>query len=217
LEICERLGDTAGQAKCLIQLAWLLWDQEQLEAAEEATARAISLLPGTGEQYQVCRSQIILGNIYQFKGEIENAVHHFEAALEIAFSFDWHHELFSIHLSLVALAFGERRFDDANVHAERAKLYVVDNAYNLGHAMKMQVLVWCEQDRFEEAKSEVLRATEVFKKLGFSRGMETCGELLELIQIRLDCLVVLGQLREFLRVMQLPARIDLPFYTQGTE
>ena len=55
----------------------------------------------------------------QFKGEIENAVYHFEAALEIAFSFDWHHELFSIHLSLAALSFGERRFDDANVHAER--------------------------------------------------------------------------------------------------
>ena len=109
----------AGQAKCLIKLAWLLWDQEQLDAAEEATARAISLLPEMGEQYQVCRYQIILGNIYQFKGEIENAVYHFEAALEIAFSFDWHHELFSIHLSLAALSFGERRFDDANVHAER--------------------------------------------------------------------------------------------------
>lgn len=70
------------------------------------------------------------------------------------------------------------------------------NAYNLGHAMKMQALVWCEQDRFEEARSEALRATEVFKKLRFSRGMESCGELLELIQIRLDCLVALGQLRE---------------------
>ena len=195
LEICERLGDVAGQAKCLIKLAWLLWDQEQLDAAEEATAHAISLLPEMGEQYQVCRYQIILGNIYQFKGEIENAVYHFEAALEIALSFDWHHELFSIHLSLAALSFGERRFDDASVHAERAKLYVVDNAYNLGHAIKMQAFVWCEQDRFEEARSEALRATEVLK-LRFSRGMEICGELLELIQIRLDCLVALGQLRE---------------------
>jgi len=43
LEIFEQLGGAVEQAHCLKDLAWLLHDDEQLGAAEEAASRAINL------------------------------------------------------------------------------------------------------------------------------------------------------------------------------
>jgi len=54
-KIYERLGNTVEQARCLIALAWLLHDDEQLDDAEEALSRAIDLLPEEGERFLVCR------------------------------------------------------------------------------------------------------------------------------------------------------------------
>jgi tetratricopeptide (TPR) repeat protein len=43
LEICERLGDAEGQGKCWNCLGWLLFEDGQLDAAEEAASmRSIS-------------------------------------------------------------------------------------------------------------------------------------------------------------------------------
>jgi len=205
LEIYERLGDTGGQAECLIQLAWLFRDQEQFDAAEEAASRAIHLLPGTGEEFRVCDSHQALGNIYRSTGEIEKAVHHLEAALGIASSFDWHTQLLEIHLSLVMLFLDEGRLNNAHVYAERAKSYAVNDPYSLGLAMALQAMVWLRQDKLEEARSELLRAAEIFEKLGSSWGMGACGGLLERIQKRLDGLVASGQLGGFLHMMPLPS------------
>ena len=88
LEISERLGDIVEQARCLIDLAWLLHDDGQLETAEEATSRTIDLLPEKGEQSLVCRCHHLLGKIYSSKSETEKAVHHLEVALGIASSFN---------------------------------------------------------------------------------------------------------------------------------
>ena len=203
-EIYERLGDTEGQAQCLIQLALLLHHDNQLDAAEEAAACAISLLPETGQQFRVCNSHRILGLVYRSKGEVEKAVHHLEAALEIASSFDWHSQMFEIHSSLVMLYVGGKRFDDANFHAERAKSYAVNSTYNLAQAMMLQATVWGGQYKFEDARSEVLRAAEIFKKLGASEGIEGCEGLLNVLQ-ELDSLLAFSQLGEFLQVMPLPA------------
>jgi len=194
LEIYERLGDTAGQAQCLIQFAWLFQGQGQLDDAEEAAACAISLLPETGQQFQVCGSHHLLGKIYRSKGEIEEAIRHFEAALEIASSFDWRSELLEIHSSLATLFLGERRFDEARVHAVRAESYAGDDAYSLGYTIVMQALVWHRQGgRLEEAKSEALRAAQVFERLGSPHDMGKCRRLLELIQYDLDNLAPPGQ------------------------
>jgi tetratricopeptide (TPR) repeat protein len=93
LEIGERLGDPVVEARCLAELAWSLCENRELDAAEEAGSRAIDLYPEKGEEYRVCKSHRILGYIYQSKGEIEKAIHHFEVALGIASPFDWHDEL----------------------------------------------------------------------------------------------------------------------------
>ena len=205
LEIYEQLGDTVGQAQSLIQLAWLLRDQERFDDAEEAASCAIHLLPETGEEFLVCDSHQVLGNIYRSKGETEKAVHHLEAALGIASSFDWHSQLFEIHLSLVMLFLGGGRLDSAHVHAERAKLHAVNNPYSLGKATMLQAKVLCGQHKFEEARSETLRAAEIFEKLESSWGVGVCGGFLEFIQKRQDRLAASGQLGEFLHMMPLPA------------
>jgi len=190
LDIYERLGDTEGQAQCLIQFAWLFQGQGQLDDAEEAAACAISLLPETGQQFQVCASHHLLGKIYRSRGKIEEAIRHFEVALEIASSFDWRSELLEVHSSLAALFLGERRFDEARVHAEHAESYAGDDAYSLGYTILMQALVLHKQGgRLEEAKSEALRAAQVFERLGSPRDMDKCKGLLELIQYDLDKLV----------------------------
>jgi len=50
LEILERLGDTVRQAECLDSLAWLFYDDSQLDTAEGAASRSIHLLLGKDEQ-----------------------------------------------------------------------------------------------------------------------------------------------------------------------
>ena len=63
-EIFGRLGKVVEQASCLISLAFLLRDDGQFDAAEEAGSRAIDLLPAEGEEFKVCQAHRILGNIY---------------------------------------------------------------------------------------------------------------------------------------------------------
>lgn len=69
LEIHGRLDDTVERARCMNGLACLLFEDEQLEAAEEAASRAIELLPEKGEEFLLCGFHRVLGNIYHpFQG-----------------------------------------------------------------------------------------------------------------------------------------------------
>ena len=192
LEIGERLGDTVLQAQCLVSLSWLLRADEQFYAAEEAGSRANGLFPEKGEEYRVCKSHRILGSIYQTRGKREKAIHHFEVALKIASSFDWQVELFWAHYQLASLFRDEDRFDDANTHIERAKSHTTNNAYNLGYVMEMQAKVWYKQHRLEEARSEALRAADVYEKLGIADHVERCKELFRDIQEELDAAIAPG-------------------------
>jgi tetratricopeptide (TPR) repeat protein len=191
--IYERLGDVAGQARCLRSLAWALHSNEQFDDAEKAALRIIDLLPEEGEQFRVSECNYILGNIYRFKGETEKAVHHFELALEIASPFGWHDFLFWIHSCLAELFLDEGRFDDAQAQIEHSKPHTVAGALNLGHAIVLQARVWYNQHRLEEAKSGTLCAADIFKKLGAAAGMENCRILLRDIEAELSTAVGPGQ------------------------
>jgi len=181
LEVYERLGDTAGQADCLNTLAWLLCDDGQLDAAEEAGSRAIDLLPEEGNQFLVCQCHGSLGDIYHAKDATEKAIHHYGIALIIAFSFNWHAEVFWNHHNLARLFSDQDRFDDANAHIEHAKSHTVNNVYHLGRAMELQAEIWCGQHRLEHARSEALRAAEVFEKLGAAQDLERCRRFVRMI------------------------------------
>ena len=163
-------------------LASSLSDDGQFDAAEEAVLQAIALLPDEGEQFRVCDCHRTLGNIYQSKGEIEKAIHHYEIALGIASPFNWHGHLFWIHYQMAGIFRDQRRFDDAQAHVERAKLHAVDDAYYLGLAMELQAGVWHKQGRLGEARTEALRAADVYEELGAGESMERCRELLRKIE-----------------------------------
>ena len=174
LETYEQLNDVSGKVISLIFLAWSFQGDEQLGAAEEAASRAIDLLPDEGEQFRVCQCYRVLGDICRSKGETEKAISHFKTALGIASTSNWHGQLIRIHCSLAGLFFSKNEFNDAHAHIERAKLHAVDNPYLLGCAIRLQAGFWYEQCRFEEAKSEALRAADIFEKIGAVKGAEDC-------------------------------------------
>ena len=181
LEIYQRLGTTTEQARCLSYLALSLREDKQLDAAEEAASHAIDLLPLKGQEFLICDSQCLLGNIHRLKGEGEKAIHCFEAALAIASPFNWHDLLFLIHHSLAALFLDEREYDKAHTHVEQAKSHAVDHTYYLGIAMDLHARIWYGQRRFEEAKYEALCAFETYEKLGAARDIDACRALLKII------------------------------------
>ena len=213
-EIFERLGNTADQAQCLIYLAYVLHEDKQFDAAEEAASRAIYLLPEKGEQFRVCGGHRALGDIYSSKGNTEKAIHHFELVLEIASSFNWHGELFWVHDSLARLFSKDGRFDDAHAHIERAKLHAVNNAYKLGNAMEREAKIWYSQCMFENAKLEASRAADVYEKLGAAQDMERCRMFLQQIDEGMNSPVVYDEsdiTGELLETLPLPVCANVPF------
>ena len=180
-EIAERLGDVAGQANALIKLSWALHRDNQLNEAEEVVSQVIDLLSGRDERFHLCECHYLLGRIYRPKNDTEKAIRHFETALGLASSFNGLNALFCIHYDLAWLFIDQARFDDANSHAQHAKLYAVNDhdSYALARAMRLQARVWYGQDRFEEARSEALRAADAFEKLGLVEDAERIRRLLQ--------------------------------------
>ena len=180
-EIFKRLGNVVGQADSLIDLAWLLCDSEQLDAAEEIAAHAIDLLPGKGQALRLSQAHRVLGNTYRSKGETKKAIHHLEVALGIASSLNMVFQLFWINFVLAGLFFDEGKFEDAQAHVEHTKAHASNDLYLSARAMDLQAQVWGGQRRFEEAKSEALRALDVFEKFGAARDAENARGLLQRI------------------------------------
>jgi len=207
LETYKRLGHTGGQASCSKELARLLYKDGQLDDAEKTAFRAINLVSENGSQSLVSGCHRLLGQIYQSKGEREKAIRHFETGLGIASSFGWHEKQFTARYSLAVLFLDEGRFDDAQVHIEQAKSHTINDAYNLGSAMEVQANLWYRQRKFDEAKSEVLRAVGIYEKLGAAKDLEKCMRLLRKIDEATDG----GKLLEPVR---LPASIDLAVSAQ---
>ena len=187
LEICRRLDHKFGQAHSLRCLAWMLRDDNQLDAAETAASQALDLFKEIRvDQYGVCQSHRALGLIYHHKGKIEESAKHFEIALGIASASNWPKELFWNNYHFAELFFDEGRFEDAYAHVERAKSHSVDDEFHLGRGMQLQATFLYKQQRLEEAKSKVLEAIEVFEKLGTTLDLDKCRTLLRDIQKELN-------------------------------
>ena len=193
LEIVERVGGTVEKMEGLSALAWSLFDDGQLDAAEEVAFRAINLSSGKGQEYTVCDLHRILGDIYGSKGEKEKAIHHFETVLRIASTFNWQDELFWTHYALAESFLDENDFVHANAHIEQAKSHAAGDAYCTGHAMELQADTWYWQGTFEDAKSEALHALEIFEKLGASKNAGDCRDLLQSIDQAMETKSVSSQ------------------------
>ena len=163
-------------------LAYLLYDDKQLDAAEEAALQTINLLSDTNYQYIVCDSYHLLGYICHSKGEGEKAIEHYKAALGIASPSSWHSQLSWIHYSLAVLLCNQGRFNDAHAHIEHAKSYAASDIYLHGHAMQLWANIWYLQGRLREAKSEAISAFDVYQKLRALKDVEDCQQLLQQIE-----------------------------------
>jgi tetratricopeptide (TPR) repeat protein len=181
LEIYERLNDVSGQARSLCRLAYLLYSDGQLGAAEGVASQVIDRFSGKGEQFEVCEGHRVLGEICRSKGETERAIGHFKTALGIASSFNWHDQLFWIYYGLAKLFFRQGKFDDAHSHIECAKSHAV-NPYYLGRAVAQQAWFWYGQRKFEEARSAASHAVDVYERLGAKQDVDRCGKLLQKIK-----------------------------------
>jgi len=176
LGIYERLDDTVGQVDSLQLLALLLAKVGQVDAAEEAVSRAANLLPDKPSQYQLCWHYYTLGYICAARGEMEAAINHHEKAFKSASSVTLRIEQVSILRCLVVSLLDAGRLDDARVHLERLKSDGVNDPLSLTLAVVVQARVWCQQGRFEEARSEVSSAISTTEKFGASKLSATLSK-----------------------------------------
>ena len=196
LEIEKQLKNEWRQAQSWQQLAWSLYGDNQLDAAEEAISHGINILTAKGDHFEVCQSHRLLGGIYSSKGKIEEAINQFKTALRIASPFSWHNEQFWIHRSLVDLFSKQGRFDDAHAHIKLAKLHAANDTYLLGCAMELQARFYYKEHKYKEAKSEVLHAIDVFKKLRATKDLEKCRGILQDIEQKTRKQITSGELQK---------------------
>ena len=177
-EILEWLGNSVGQADSLVKLAQSLHQDGQLDAAEEAISRAITLAPKNNQSLlNYCHYS--LGNVYRSKGRQEKAIEHFEISLRIASSLDWHQDAFLTHKALVELFCEMGRFDDANSHLERSRRHTTSSPLYSTELIGLQGFVCFSQGRLEEAEVRISRAIDAFEELGATAHAENCRGLIQ--------------------------------------
>ena len=214
LEIYEQLNDIREQARSWQQLAWLLYDDGQLDAAEEAASQVIELLSDEDDKFPVCECYRLLGNVCRSRGEAEKAIEHLETALGIASTFNWHDQQFWNHYSLTQVSLGQNKFDDAHAHIERAKPCAINDQYDLGRAMELQARVWYKERRFEEATSEALYAASIFEKIGAAKEVEGCTAILRDVEEAINHRATSHEQDfngELLEMILHPMPVDSPF------
>ena len=186
LEIYERLGDRSGRALSLKQLGWLWCGDKQLDKAEEIVQQAVDLFLETDEQFELCKTYRILGEICEEKGETERAIRHFEAAIKAGSSGKWPGQMFRGHYYLAKLFFKQGRLSDAHIHLQQAKSHIVDEEFSLGRAMHLQAQILHQGSQFDKALVEALAAVKILEKLGAATDLKACKELLQQIQAKID-------------------------------
>ena len=185
VEIYKGLNSAVGQGISWWQLAQLLHADNQLDHAEEAASQAINLLTGKNE-YAVWICYRILGEISHSKGEVEKALGHFEVALRIATASNLHLPLFWTHYSMADLFFKRNEFEEAHAHIEQAKSHVINDPYQLGHAVERQATFWYKQHKFEEARCEALCAANLYRNIGATNDVERCQAILQRIEVAVN-------------------------------
>ena len=182
LTIHERIGDTIGQGQCLDSLTWLLFDDKQLDAAENAASRAVNLLSDKGQDHIIVGLHRVICKIHHSKGRKERAIHHLNTAIEIASLRDWHDQLFWIYFDMTLLFRDECKYDDANAQIKQAQSHAGNDLYKLGRTMQLQAGVWFHQDRLEDAKYEAVHALENYEEAGAAYDAEVCRGIIQDIE-----------------------------------
>ena len=89
----------------------------------------------------------------------------------------------------------------------------------MARLMQLQAEMWYKERRFEEAKVEALRATEVFESLGDTIELEVCRELLFDINGAIGESAIYRKSDfdgECLEMVLLPTAVDSPFLAMAS-
>ena len=187
LEIYEKLNETVEQVDCLHVLASLFIEDNQVNAAEEATSRAVIISLDEPSKSQLREHYLILGHMCRRRGETGAANGHYMKALGIARSLNQQGEQLVTILSLVTLLVETERFDDALVHLDHLKLDVANNPRYVGVVMQAQARVLLYQGKLEEARSEMLRTIGLYEGIGVSAGyMDDSKKFLQEIEGKIN-------------------------------
>ena len=186
VEVYKQLNSLFRQGLSWRQLAQLLYADDQLDSAKEATSQAIDFFSDGDNQYSVCECYRLLGKISRYKGEGDKALDYFKTALGIATASNWHDPLFWIRFNMADLYFHTNKFEDAHAHIEQAKSHAINDLYQLGRATEKQATFWYKECKFEEARCEALCAAEIYKKIGATKDVEDCQAILQKIEVALS-------------------------------
>jgi len=172
-ELYERFDKPTGCASSLRCFAWLLAEDGQADAPEEAINHATNF---SSDKVAQSEHHHILGHISLSRGGMGAAITHHERALEIATSLNSREGKSLIIRCLVHLLLKKGRFDDAQVHLEFLKSDAANDIVSLGLAAVVQACVWRREGRVEEAEAELSRAIGVYQKMGVSADFpERCN------------------------------------------
>ena len=131
LDIYKQLNETSEQARPWKQLATLLYNDNQLDATEKATSRAIDLL---SDNFRSATATASLAAYIIRRARRRGPSSTSRRPLG-SHSFNRDGHLCWINYSLADLFFSENRLDDAHAHIERAELYAINNSHSLGRVM----------------------------------------------------------------------------------
>ena len=206
METLERLDDTAEQARCLNILASLSYEDEQLDAAEEAVSCAISqpILPAPQFSLQMRHeTEVIQVVVRAGVGAFDVIV----CVVESAFVQEQSRQAIMNPKQLVVPA---ERGGDSESHLEMSRLlplalgfiYVAKNMMRsfLGPSLREKI----------EARSEALRAIDAYEKLGAAQDLERCRRILREIEEEMKKPVVSDESTDVGELLILQAQSGLP-------
>ena len=156
LGIYERLGDRIGQPDALTTLAWVLFDDYQVDIA----SRAIDLVPEKKQGISYVFHTSTSRHHLLVQEQAKTGVVPFGNSLEIAYTANWRDHLFGRQGSSLSRANSMRQPPRSNKAG----------------------WIWYKQRRLVDAKSEVLGGLEIYQRFGVEGEVEGCEVLLQKIE-----------------------------------
>lgn len=169
LDASRRLGDHAGEARTLIDLAWLSFRQGRYGQAEERARRALAISRDAAERYSEARALNVLGNIRSRQHDYAQAHQHFRGALDLYRKLGERAGETHALGNLGIVYERQGHWEQAREHLRQAlDLYSELGDQGLEEAIARTHLgVVCRrQGRYQEARGHHQRALEVFRELG---------------------------------------------------
>lgn len=84
------------------------------------------------------------------------------------------------------MSFAGKKYDDAHLHLKRATTQAIGDPHRLGRATELDARFWYSQHEFEKAKSEALRAANLYENIGATKDVEDCRAILSKIEAAID-------------------------------